>query len=246
MINFANKNILITGAASGIGRETAITLSKLDAQLVLLDLSQEGLDETITLLNGSRHTSIQCDLSQIDNLSKIIHDNVEKVGRFSGFVHCAGISSRKPMNVLKRDGFNKVMNVNFYSFIELTKQITKKKNFEDGGSVVVMSSISSIKGYKAKTEYCVSKASIDAFVRCAALELADRKIRINSVMPAEVLTPLALKARAINESLGVEEFHSPLGATEPYEVANLITFLLSDATKTITGTSVLIDGGATI
>lgn len=246
MINFANKNILITGAASGIGRQTAITLSRLGAQLILLDLSQEGLDETLNLLSGNNHFSIQCDLSQIDCLSKIIQEVVEKYGRFSGFVHCAGISSRKPINVLKRDGFSKVMDVNFYSFIELTKQITKKKNFVDEGSIVVMSSISSIRGYKAKTEYCVSKAAIDAFVRCSALELADRKIRINSVMPAEVLTPLALKAKAINDSLGVQEFHSPLGATEPYEVANLIAFLLSDATKTITGTSILIDGGATI
>lgn len=76
------------------------------------------------------------------------------------------------------------------------------------------------------------------------MELAPRKIRINSVMAAEVLTPLALKARELNQSLGVQEFNSPLGPTEPYEVANTIAFLLSDATKTITGTALLIDGGA--
>ena len=106
-----------------------------------------------------------------------------------------------------------------------------------------MSSISSIRGYKAKTEYCVSKAAVDAFVRCMAVELADRKIRINSIMAAEVLTPLAEKARALNRSLGVTEIEAPLGPSEPYEVANAIAFLLSDAVKTITGSSILIDGG---
>ena len=104
------------------------------------------------------------------------------------------------------------MDINFYSFVELTRLISKKKNFTaEGGSIVVISSISSIRGYKAKTEYCVSKAAVDAFVRCMALELADRKIRVNSVMPAEVLTPLALKAREINDSVGASGFKAPLG-----------------------------------
>ena len=138
------------------------------------------------------------------------------------------------------------MDVNFYSFVELTRILTKKEYMNDGGSIVVVSSISSIRGYKAKSEYCVSKAAVDAFVRCAALELADRRIRVNSVMPAEVLTPLAQKAREINKAIGVSNFNAPLGPSEPYEVANTIAFLLSDATRTITGTSILIDGGVTI
>ena len=138
------------------------------------------------------------------------------------------------------------MDVNFYSFVELVRLATKKKYFNDGGSIVVMSSISSIRGYKAKSEYCVSKAAVDAFVRCMALELADRKIRVNSVMPAEVLTPLAQKARELNGSIGTANMDAPLGPSDPYEVANTIAFLLSDATKTITGTSILIDGGACI
>lgn len=246
MISLKGKVILITGAGSGIGKETAIVASRLGAQVMMFDLSEEGLSETYNLLEGNGHQKHIVDLTDFSIFPELLKSIVDENGAISGMVHCAGISSRKPLNVLKAKGFEKVMDINFYSFIELVKYITKKKNFMDGGSIVVMSSISSIKGYKAKTEYCVSKAAVDAFVRCAALELAERKIRINSVMPAEVLTPLALKARAINESLGVKEFESPLGATEPYEVANLIVFLLSDATKTMTGTSILIDGGATI
>lgn len=246
IINLTGKVIIVTGAASGIGKETAITLSKIGAKLVLLDISEEGLSETMLALQGKEHSKYVINLSEIENIAPLINNISTQYGTINGLVHCAGISSRKPLNVLTKDGFSRVMDINFYSFVELVRQTCKKKHFADGGSIVVMSSISSIKGYKAKTEYCVSKASVDAFVRCMAAELADRKIRINSVMAAEVLTPMAMKAHELNNAVGASEFVAPLGPSEPYEVANTIAFLLSDATKTITGTSLLIDGGATI
>lgn len=246
IIDLSKKNYIVTGAGSGIGRETAKVLSQQGARVIMLDLNQEGLEETQSLLDGNGHMSKACDLTDFESLPSLVTEVVDQCGSIDGLVHCAGISSRKPLNVLKAEGFTKVMDVNFYSFVELVRLVTKKKHFNDGGSIVVMSSISSIRGYKAKSEYCVSKAAVDAFVRCMALELADRKIRVNSVMAAEVLTPLALKARETNASVGASDFNAPLGPSDPYEVANTIAFLLSDATKTITGTSVLIDGGACI
>lgn len=246
IIDLTGKNYIVTGAGSGIGQETAKVLSEQGARVIMLDLNQEGLEETQSLLNGTVHLYKACDLTDFEALPELVKEVVEQCGTLDGLVHCAGISSRKPLNVLKAKGFSKVMDVNFYSFVELVRLATKKKYFNDGGSIVVMSSISSIRGYKAKTEYCVSKAAVDAFVRCMALEMADRKIRVNSVMPAEVLTPLAMKARELNESIGAATMEAPLGPSDPYEVANTIAFLLSDATKTITGTSILIDGGACI
>ena len=246
IIDFANKTIIITGAGSGIGRETAKLLSEQGAKVVMLDLNQEGLDETKALLTGEGHITRAVDLTNFEALPELVKGIIAETGAVDGLVHCAGISSRKPLNVLRPEGFSKVMNVNFYSFEELTRLFTKRGNMNDGGSIVVMSSISSIRGYKAKTEYCVSKAAVDAFVRCMALELASKRIRINSVMAAEVLTPMALKARETNAMVGAADFEAPLGPSEPYEVANTIAFLLSDATKTITGTSILIDGGACI
>ena len=246
IIELIDKTILITGAGSGIGRETAVTASRVGATVVLLDISSEGLKETMSLLEGTNHCAHTIDLCKSEDVLPLIRQISEAHGKISGIVHCAGISSRKPLNMLTKDGFSKVMDINFYSFVELVREATKKRYFQDGGSVVVMSSISSIKGYKAKTEYCVSKASVDAFVRCMAAELAPRKIRINSVMAAEVLTPLALKARETSDAVGASGFSTPLGPSDPYEIANTICFLLSDATKTITGTSLLIDGGACI
>ena len=185
-------------------------------------------------------------MTDADAIKIAISQIVAQHGKLDGLVHCAGVSSRKPLNVLSKESFSEVMDVNFYSFVELVKNCAKKKHINDDASIVVMSSISSIHGYKAKAEYCVSKAAVDAFVRCMALELADRKIRVNSVMAAEVLTPLALKAKEINAAVGAADFTAPLGPSEPFEVANTIAFLLSNATRTITGTSILIDGGACI
>lgn len=245
VIDLNQKLFIVTGAGSGIGRETSRVLTELGATVIMLDVNADGLAET-TAFACDHAIPITIDLTDNLAVAETVSQIVERHGKLDGLVHCAGISSRKPLNVLSKDGFSKVMDVNFFSFVELVKQCAKKKHIKDGASIVVISSISSIRGYKAKTEYCVSKAAVDAFVRCMALELADRKIRVNSVMPAEVLTPLALKARETNAAIGASDFQAPLGPSEPYEVANTIAFLLSDATKTITGTSILIDGGACI
>ena len=245
IIDLDKKLIIVTGAGSGIGRETARLLVEEGAVVIMMDINADGLAETATIA-GMRSYSMTVDLTDAKAITDAVTKVVADYGKLDGLVHCAGISSRKPLNVLSKEGLSKVMDVNFFSFVELVKQCAKKKHINDGASIVVMSSISSIRGYKAKTEYCVSKAAVDAFVRCMALELADRKIRVNSVMAAEVLTPLALKAREMNAAVGASDFNAPLGPSEPYEVANTIAFLLSDATKTITGTSLLIDGGACI
>lgn len=245
MLDLHKKTIVITGAGSGIGQATARKLDSLGASLILLDVNSDGMKETMSYLSA-QHSCYTANLCDFETLPELIEKIYSESGAIDGLVHSAGISSRKPLNVLSPQGFQKIMDVNFFAFMELVRLVMKRGRFNDGGSIVVMSSISAIKGYKAKTEYSVSKAAVDAFVRCMATELAHRKIRINSVRAAEVLTPLAIKAREISSSVGAPQFNAPLGPSEPEEIANLIAFLLSDATKTITGTSILIDGGASI
>ena len=245
IIDLEKKVIIVTGAGSGIGRETSRVLSNEGATVVMMDVNADGLAETKALA-GDDCYSFPIDLTDTKAIAEAVAVIVEKYGKLDGLVHCAGISSRKPLNVLNKEGFERILSVNFYAFVDLVKVFAKKKFSNDGSSIVVMSSISSIRGYKAKSEYNVSKAAVDAFVRCMSLELAPRGIRVNSIMPGEVLTPMGIRAKELAAAANAAEYTQPLGPTQPNEVANLIAFLLSDATKTITGTSIRIDGGACV
>jgi len=245
-MSLEGKIILVTGASSGIGKATAIQLSKLGAKLILVARNRERLEETLNSLEGKDHAYYSFDLSHIESIDGFAKNVTENHGPLNGLVHSAGIGNARTLAMLKNINLKEVMTINFYSFIELVRCFSKKKSFCDGGSIVAVSSISSIKGYKSKTAYNASKAALDSSIRCIAGELANKRIRINSVMPGWVATEML--ERYSEETAGIQEGEDTvskqmLGLVEPIEVANLIAFLLSDATKTITGTSVLIDGG---
>lgn len=241
-MDLTGKRILITGAGSGIGRETSIVLNKLGATLVLLC----GLRNTISPLENTENCqSHVIDLSKTEEIEPLIR-NIIKDGPFNGFVHCAGIAPMRPFLMTKVENIERVMRVNFYSFVEIVRILIKARGFENGGSIVAMSSIGSIHGKPTKIAYNASKASIDAAIRCMTVELRERKIRMNTVMPSWVRTQMFDSFMAdYPDSSDVKEIQEKqyLGVTEPYEVANTIAFLLSDATKTITRTTILMDGG---
>lgn len=247
-MDLSDKRILITGAASGIGRETAVVLDNLGASLILLDIKEKGLDDTIGMLsNSNKHKAYTIDLCKCEEIEALIKTIIKENGTFDGFVHCAGIAPMRPFLMTKTENIDRVMRINFYSFVEIVRVLTKTKNgFANGGSIVAMSSTGSIHGKPTKIAYSASKASIDAALRCITVELKERKIRINSVMPSWVRTQMFDSFMAdYPDSQDVKEINEKqyLGVSEPNEVANTIAFLLSDATKTITGTTILMDGG---
>lgn len=148
--------------------------------------------------------------------------------------------------ILKLSDLQNIMSVNFFSFIELVKQFSDKKNNDNGGSIVAISSISSKVGARGLSAYCASKGALESSIRSMALELAPRKIRINSVAPGIIQTQIydGLKDIVNNRNFDAElKKRQIMGIGKPEDVANATAFLLSDASGFITGTSIVVDGG---
>lgn len=242
--DFSNKTILITGASSGIGRQAAITLSQMGARTVLIARREEQLKETLSMLSGEGHIYKVFDLTELDNIEALVSDIVSETGKLDGLAFCAGIAPTIPGKVTTPKVMQEVMQINFYSFFEMTRHFSKKKNSVDGSKIVVISSASSVRPGRGQSAYCASKAAIEATVRCLAKEYLPRKICINSIRPAFVDTPLTVKYCAEVEEGSAVSQAQPLGLISPEDIAVMIAHLLSPSARKITGKSFDIDSGS--
>lgn len=244
LLDLTGKKILITGAAVGIGKETAILVNKLGAEVILIDIDENGLKEVIASLEGNGNQFYSYDLNNLDGIESEIDKILCAFGPLDGFVHCVGIRSRRPLSMMSPKLLSEIMCLNFGSFVELVRCVTKKNNFNKGLSIVGISSVSSLRGSAGVTAYASSKAAMDCAVRCLAKELASKKIRLNTVVPAQVNTPayndlIKLKGDAKDDILSRQY----LGLGEPADVANIIAFLLCNGSGFITGSAIPADGG---
>lgn len=248
-IQMAGKHVLITGGAGGIGRQTAITLSELGARVSILDLQEEGLRETLSMLTGEGHTIHPVDLSDTEALEPLVTDIVKDSGPFDGFVHCAGIVKNLPLINYKFDRLHKIMLVNFYSWFEIVRILSKKGRYNEGMSVVAISSIAATHGASTQAAYAASKAAIDGAMRCMAIELGGKGIRLNTVQPAATETAMYKEYIAMKSAMKDSEVKMAanprqyLGMNAPADVANAIIYLLSPASQKITGVMLPVDGG---
>ena len=245
-MDLTGKRILVTGATGGIGGQTAVVLSKLGAKVVISGRNGEKLQQVYEQLEGEGHAKYVLDLNDTDSIESSIKRIVNEQGIFSGFCHAAGIAPMRPLKMTKTENMINVMNANLFSFVEIVRCITKKGCFEDGGSIVAVSSTASIQGKQSKVAYSASKAALDGAIRCLVCDLKKKRIRVNSVMPCWVNTNMyKVYIDRYPDTFEVQEINEKqyMGVTDPEEVANTVAFLLSDAATTITGTSILIDGG---
>ena len=234
-----NKRILVTGASSGIGRATAIALSKQGAQVVLVGRNQERLEQTMLSLEGNAHSSIVTDLTNYAKYEQIFMEAC-KEGKLEGLVHCAGIVDVIPAKVVSYEKMLNLFQINFFSFMQLVMYFTKRR-FSNGGSIVAVSALSAHQGRKGMSVYSASKGAIEAAVRSLAIELIDKGFRVNTVVPGPVATPMALNSE---KSFGFDiQENQSLGIALPEDIANTIMYLLSDVSRFVTGRNCYVDGG---
>lgn len=243
------KVIVISGAASGIGRQCAIDCSKMGARLILLDLNAEGLGQTMTMVERpEEHFSAAVNLTDYERVPIVVKEAVEKVGRITGLLNCAGISTTLPLNAAKPDTLDKFFHVNVYTAYFLTQAVCKVGNFsKEGGSIVLFSSAAGQYGETAKSIYGMTKGALYSCAKSLACELARKKIRVNSISPGVIVTPINQNLPHIadpEQRKQTEALHL-LGLGNPNDIANACIYLLSDASRWVTGSNLVVDGGFT-
>ena len=239
--SFSGKTVLVTGATSGIGKQSAIDLSKAGATVVITGRNEERLIETFEALQGEGHIHFAADLLDFDSFGAL----AEKLPMLNGIVHSAGVTGHLPAKFIGANDISEVMRVNYMAPVLLTAALLRKKKVTANASIVFLSSITTKYPYYGGALYGSSKAAIEAYSRVLSIELAVKGIRSNCVSPSFVRTPMVDDAGKTISNEVLEKFEKmmPLGFGEPSDVSNAILYLLSDASKWVTGSNMVLGGG---
>jgi NAD(P)-dependent dehydrogenase (short-subunit alcohol dehydrogenase family) len=241
------KFILVTGASSGIGKQCAITCSRMGAKVILFGRNLARLNETLeSMEKPDNHLICAVDLEEYETVNERVKEIVVQNSRIDGLINCAGISTTLPLSSISSLKMEEFFRSNVIGSINLTKQVVKLSNFSEvGGSIIFISSVMGVVGERGKTLYSMTKGALVASVKSMAIELAPRNIRVNSISPGVVETPMSKGAvySKDEESLNRIKSLHPLGLGKPSDVANACVFLLSEAGSWITGTNLIVDGG---
>lgn len=238
------KTILVTGASSGIGKGIAIGCSRMGAKLVLSGRNIERLEQSYNELEGNNHVIIPADLSQQIGIDEL----VSNCPQLNGIVHCAGIPKICAIKHLSRDILEEIINVNEIAPILLTSSLLKNKRIMKNSSIVFIASVAGVftSGAIGDADYSATKGGISGFVMTAARELGKQGIRVNTICPAIVETPILEDSLSIQSKVELEEklrrYHIKRFG-KPEDIANGAIYLLSDASSWVTGINLAIDGG---
>ncbi len=240
------KTILVTGASSGIGRETAIGCSRMGARVVITARNEERLQLTFNQLDGAvdGHMQLVADLTSQADLEQL----VQSLPPLHGAVLCAGNSTTLPLQFGSREKFDSMFDVNFFAPVELMRLMYKKKVLQKAASVVLIASIGGTHSFMPGNGiYGASKAALNSVMKFAAREYSSRKIRVNSICPGMVDTPLIHRGTITEEQLAEDAKRYPLGRYgRPEDVSTGAIYLLSDASSWLTGHDLVIDGGFSV
>ena len=236
-----SKRILITGGASGIGKATALLCAQMGADVILVDLNEQGLQQTAQEIEKESTIIKVVNLTNLDLLEEMI----SSLPKLDGVVSNAGIVYSLLAKFNEPSDIERIFNINTFSHINLVQGLIKQKKLNKGASIVFTSSMSGVYcGIAGGSLYGATKSALAGYSKALALELAPRGIRVNTVHPGMIQTPLTANTSLSQELLDEDAKNYPLGRYgKPEEVASAMVYLLSDATVWMTGTQLLIDGG---
>lgn len=242
--SLCGKTILVTGASSGIGKASAIECSKMGAKLIITARNEARLTQTLSELEGEGHQMYLCDLSKEEE----IDDMIAQMPEIQGLINNAGYTKLLPVQFINTEDINSILKVNTIAPMILLQKLLKKKKLKKGSSVVFTSSMAGLGSSSVgNSMYTASKGAISAFIRCVALELAPKNIRINAVCPAMVDTGILNSGTVSQDQLEEDMNNYPLGRYgSPNDIAWAMIYLLSDASGWVTGDNLVIDGGLTL
>lgn len=236
--NLEGKTILITGASSGIGMQTAIEASMLNADLIITGRNEDRLNECLNKCKKGNHKAIIADLTKYDELINL----VSQIEKLDGIVHSAGIVNYVPAQFINEDNVYELMDVNYKAPVLLTSNLLRKKKFNKMASIVFISSIASEAPAYGGSQYSSSKSAIEGFSRTLAIELSPKKIRSNCLLPTIVKTDMIDNSRekllVDDASITNYEKQLPFGFGSAKDIADASMFLLSNEAKWITGQSI--------
>lgn len=248
-MSFANKVVIITGASSGIGEATAELLAKQNATLVLVGRNVENLEKVANKCKSDAKSvlSIVADVCVETETKRIIDETISKFGKLDVLVNSAGIIEIGSIETSSLEQYDRVMNVNVRSIFELTRLATPHL-IKAKGNIVNVSSVCGIRSFPNGLAYNMSKAAIDQFTNCTALELAPHNVRVNSVCPGVIVTELHRRGGMDAEAYAIflercKTTHALGRPGNVNEVAEAIAFLASDAASFITAVQLPVDGG---
>jgi NAD(P)-dependent dehydrogenase (short-subunit alcohol dehydrogenase family) len=234
-MRFEDKVAIITGASSGIGRDTAILFSNEGAKVVLVARSEKGLDETINLCQNkdpNNFLKIVGDLSEINTPKIVVDETIKKFNKINILFNNAGKSTQfQPLSEFDLETFDSIMNLNVKSVLLLTK-LASEHLIKEKGNVVNNSSIAAFRNIPYMLTYSMSKAALNKFTTCAALELGPKGVRVNAVNPGyieetDILTKAGIPKETIKDLVQEGNFdQTPIGRVGvTRDVANAVAFL---------------------
>ena len=248
---FADKAVIVTGAASGIGKATAERMAAEGANVIVADINEAGAAEVaaaISAQHGVKAKAIKFDASKVEDCDRLVAESGAELGRIDGLVNNAGIMEWCRSVDYTADAWNRIISVNLNAVFHVSRAALPHL-LETQGNIINMSSAAGLQGVAFAPAYSATKSAVIGLTRSMAVEHADKGVRVNAICPGAVDTPLNTKVAPMPEWLDMSKiatlFPKTKKSSAPEEIAGAVAYLASSDACNVTGITLSVDGGQT-